>query len=293
MKSVILTVAIASLAAMPALAKAPAAPPPDPAQEVIKAEQAFDAYTFQHGFTHGFYAFSAPDAVSFNPAPSKTHERMAEAIAKDPSEKDAPSSLRWWPAHVGVAKSGDLAYDLGCWTNGNDPQGGWFFTVWKKQPDGKWLWVIDTGAGKADIAALPPKERVAVDFRPAGTADTPKAASDEVSQSEAVLNKALSLQNPQTAFNGFLAANAIVTDGTAIPAQTDDAYPAALNARPSGLVWQMDYGSVSQAGDFAYTYGHASDAGKATKGYYIRVWRKDGPELADWHIVADIFHATK
>jgi ketosteroid isomerase-like protein len=53
---------------------------------------------------------------------------------------------------IDVAKSGDLAYSLGTWQlKGKNPKGedvtqsGKYITVWKKQQDGRWKVVADTG----------------------------------------------------------------------------------------------------------------------------------------------------
>ena len=290
MKSIVLVAAFSLLAATPALAKKAPPPAADPAQEVIQAEQAFDAYTFQHGYTHGFHLYSAGDGVSLGAhGPKPTHVELSDAIAKNPAETDAPSKLRWWPAHVGVSESGDLAYDLGGWTNGDDADGGWFFTVWKRQADGQWRWQVDSGAGSGPVAQLPAKQPILIDFKPAGVSAT--AAADIV-QSEAVLDKALGEQAPLTAYDGFLADSAIVSVEDAPPAQNAEAYAVALAKRPAGLTWVADRSDVSKAGDYAYVLGHAEDSAKTAKGYYVRVWRKDGPAMADWHIVADIFHAA-
>ena len=299
MKSLVVTAAlILGIAATPAMAGKAAkavAPPPPPVNPVVAAERDFDQYTFEHGYRHGFYQYSAAQALSFQPAPVAIHDKLAAAIAADSSEADAPSKLRWWPGRVGMASSGDLAYDLGGWTNGDDPKGGWFLTVWQLQADGTWKWVIDTGAGSADVSALWAKDVVEVDIPPFATSDSPKTAWTEITASDAALNKGLNVQDAGTAYHGFLTPISVVLGDDGAPATTLDAQTSALAARPAALAWTMDGIGESAAGDFGYTYGHAAtdDHFATIKGYYVRVWRKDAASPDGWRIVADLFHAAK
>jgi len=273
----------------------PAAPPTPVINPVVQVERDFDQYTFEHGYRHGFHDYSAPDALSFNPAPEQTHVKLEADLAADPSESDAPSKLRWWPSRVGVASSGDLAYDLGSWTNGDNPKGGWFLTVWQLQADGTWKWVIDTGAGSADVSALPAKDAVSIDIPPFATSDSPKTAWTEISASDAALNKGLNVQDAATAYHGFLTPISVVLGDDGAPATTLDAQNAALATRPAALAWTMDGIGESAAGDFGYTYGHVvtDNHDAIVKGYYVRVWRKDAASPDGWRIVADLFHAAK
>ncbi len=295
MKRVVVGLLFTGLAlAAPAFAKkTPPVPPPTPAEQVIAAERAFEAFTFEHGFNTGFHEYSTPNALTFAPAPERTHDKTAAAIAADPSEP--ASQLRWWPSRIGISSSGDLAYDLGGWTYGNNPDGGWFFTVWQKQADGTWKWLVDTTAGKGPVDALPAKSPTYTDFIPHGASDSPGTAAGEIMAADVTLNKALNLQTAATAYNGFLVPPSIMAQADGAPAQTLEARRPILDARPQGLAWVPEGQGISQAGDFGYTWGHAAtDNHDATvQGYYIRVWRKDGPNASDWHIIADIYHATK
>ncbi len=277
----------------PAFAKkAPSAPPPLPSEEVVAVERAFDAFTAEHGYNKGFHEYSAPNALSFNPAPERTHDKTAAALAADPSEK--PSPLHWWPSRIGISSSGDLAYSFGGWTWG-DADSGWFLTVWQKQADGTWKWAIDNTAGKGPVAALPAASPTYTDFIPHGKSDSPGIAAGEMTAADVTLNKALNLQAAATAYNGFLVPPSIVGQDDVAPAQTLETRRPILDSRPQGLAWIPEGQGVSQAGDFGYTWGHSANDNHdaVVQGYYLRVWRKDGPVASDWHIIADIYHPVK
>lgn len=251
------------------------------AHEVVKAEQAFDAYTAVHGFTHGFHEWSAEDGVSIGPKGVRPiHKLLSDAIAKDPSESDAPSKLRWWPLRAAASISGDLGWDLGGWKTGDDPNGGWYFTVWAKQGDGNWRWMVDTGAGKASLTEVPAAGAVTTD--PVSTAKSQTATAD-IEAADTALDTALASPSP-AAYVQALADDAIMGGSDGIPATTAGARKTAIAKRPAGT-WQRDFIKVSAAGDLGYTYGHAGD-----QGTYLRVWRNDGK--AGWHITADIFQPS-
>jgi ketosteroid isomerase-like protein len=62
-------------------------------------------------------------------------------------------SLKWSAYFTDVSADGTLGYNYGRYelrAPGPDGQeivrGGWFLTIWKRQPDGAWRYVMDTGA---------------------------------------------------------------------------------------------------------------------------------------------------
>jgi ketosteroid isomerase-like protein len=54
----------------------------------------------------------------------------------------------WTPISADVARSGDLGYTYGTYyveTKNADKSGGTYCTVWKKDPAGKWKFILSTG----------------------------------------------------------------------------------------------------------------------------------------------------
>lgn len=73
-----------------------------------------------------------------------------KASMKD--DKDKSSNLIWVPVKAEVAKSNDLGYTFGNWQLPAKTQAGKdttyygnYVTIWKKQSNGKWKYVLDTG----------------------------------------------------------------------------------------------------------------------------------------------------
>jgi ketosteroid isomerase-like protein len=119
-------------------------------EAIAKAEADFQKAMAEHGL-EGWLSFFADDAADFTRSEpfSFTKEEMRKRLAKtfDPADQ-----LTWKAAKIEVAQSGDLAYSLGTWhLTGKNPKGeeveqtGKYLTVWKKQTDGSWKVVADTG----------------------------------------------------------------------------------------------------------------------------------------------------
>lgn len=254
------------------------------ANEVAATERAFDAFTAEHGFTRGFVEFAAPDGLLFRPDPVNAR---AYLLSRDPSND---TQLRWGPYRVGVADSGDLAWDTGPWTYGDDAAHGWFFTIWERQADGLWRWALDHGSGSTPHhVPVPAPQDVIVD--PAATG-APAAGSDpwtEVQAMDLRLNQRLVGDGRDTAYADVAAVDLWASTEDAGPAMTAEAARAALLARPEYEGFEPIGGRASAAGDLAYSYGHVrwTDAGTARRGHYIRVWRRDVSGAQGWRLVYD------
>lgn len=117
-------------------------------QEITDTELAFAKMAADSGIATAFKAYAAPDAVMRRgKGLVKGYDSIAEFIDNSfhPGEK-----LSWSADFVDVAASGDLAYTYGKYEFSfpdsagiMKKQEGYFHTVWKRQPDGKWKFVWD------------------------------------------------------------------------------------------------------------------------------------------------------
>ncbi len=268
------------------------------ADQVAQTERDFDAYTHIHGYTKGFYQYSAPDAVTFEPDVTHIHDELAKALAADASDK--PSKLRWAPYWVGLSQSQDMAWDLGPWTVEGTDKAGWFFTMWEKQADGSWLWTLDGGAGPDTAANLPSasKTRRTVDTQ--SDASNP-SASDHVAGMDNWFNILLSPQNDSMDVGKpEWGETKLVIGDTAPPAfaEQEDGkgrteMAALWAARPKGMTWTRDGIRADKAGDMVYTYGHANAADGSYQGHYVRVWRHTAHKVPAWNIEVDLYQSVK
>ena len=117
-------------------------------QEILQTEKEFEIMAGAKGITEAFTYYAADNAV--------VHRRESLVTGKENIRKNYESwtykevSLKWTPDFVDASLSGELGYTYGKYTfSATDSSGkkiedkGFFHTVWKKQPDGKWKFVWD------------------------------------------------------------------------------------------------------------------------------------------------------
>ncbi|NTW24604.1 MAG: nuclear transport factor 2 family protein [Lentimicrobium sp.] len=117
-------------------------------EEVRTVELDFARMAADSGIETAFLNFAAPGAVL------KRGNNLVigfDSISAYLEENKQPGErLSWSPDFIEVAASGDLAYTYGKFVylfpdsaGLIQKQEGYFHTVWKRQPDGKWKFVWD------------------------------------------------------------------------------------------------------------------------------------------------------
>jgi ketosteroid isomerase-like protein len=267
------------------LASAAAAASPDRAaaeDAVIKAERDFAADAAVRGVGPSFSTWAAPEGIVLTPNPTN-----ARAVYGARTNKPGEPVLKWWPLRVGVAASGDLAFDTGPWVTADGKASGWFLTLWKRQPDGAWRWVLDHGADAAPPKSGPetPVARLSAGKGNGATALTRVQAEDAALAAETARG------GLAAAYGRRLSPGAWIAGPEGGVAMTETEVAKALAGRPQILTAEPLGGEASKAGDLAYTYGKAhwtGAGGKAVEGRYVRVWQAQAP---GWRIVFDMVTA--
>lgn len=247
--------------------------------EIVKVERSFAATAREQGIAAAFRTFSAPDALIFNPDP-KPGKALIDAAP------DRAGSLVWWPVYAGVAASDDLAFTTGPFVaaNGEQRGRGQYFTVWRRQKDGSWRWVLDHGPrsdadspadGEEPLQLLPVAQRSGMS----------KGAWIKVTHAEAALAEELARDARRALLARFDKDGRLMRNGPQ-PAVGPAAIKALLVRQPARLITRTIGGGVSKAGDLAFTYGDASwDAGDGPKrGHYVRIWQN---RPRGWTLVVD------
>ncbi|MCA8897633.1 MAG: DUF4440 domain-containing protein [Hyphomonas sp.] len=275
-------IAFAALACalLPACTSPPDAGPT--AEPIVATERAFAADGYETGVKASFVKYAAPGAMMFAPGPVNVHDYFAGQPDAAPNP-DRPH-LVWWPLAAGIAASGDLGFTTGPYGLG-DKRYGWYFTVWQRQGDGSWKWVLDAGVDADPSAAAPQDSPVA--YLPASeeTAMSPDAAMAEVKAIEAGMAAAAGT-DLAASYEGQLSHDArLHTEGVA-PGTAPETWAAALAARPAAMSLAPMGGGASAAGDMVWTWSEAHWQADAppVRGFVVRVWqrRADG-----WKIVFD------
>lgn len=118
--------------------------------ELLKIDKEFSDYSQKHGMQKAFLHYVADDGVRL--LPKKKPIEGKAAIAKGfEGKNDTSFELTWEPTFSDISESGDLGYTYGIWTltfknpTDNPQKKGTYTTIWKKQKDGTWKWVLDSG----------------------------------------------------------------------------------------------------------------------------------------------------
>lgn len=115
--------------------------------EVVATELAFARTAREEGQWTAFAQYAAEDAVMFVPQPVKAREWLKGRA--NPAE-----AVRWQPHEVWSSCDGSLAVTRGAWQR-PDGSVGYYTTIWKRQRDGDYRWVLDQGDDLAEPLVAP------------------------------------------------------------------------------------------------------------------------------------------
>lgn len=110
----------------------------EPAMNAIDAERAFVADAQKLGQWTAFRKWAAPDAIMFLPQAGNAQQWLKD-------KADPPVPVFWWPGRSYVSCDGNTAVNTGPWVRQWGKSVGYFTTVWKRQADGSWKWLLDHG----------------------------------------------------------------------------------------------------------------------------------------------------
>jgi ketosteroid isomerase-like protein len=126
-----------------------------PAQQLIDVDRAFNAMAQQEGTGKAFIAYASEDPVLIRPGnvPLLGRSAFVEAFSQVTG-----SALSWEPLKAEIAASQDLGYTFGRYQirEGEEIKAhGVYVSIWKKQPDGSWKFVLDGGGTTPHEVILP------------------------------------------------------------------------------------------------------------------------------------------
>jgi ketosteroid isomerase-like protein len=263
---------------------------------VVEAEHAFAQHSIDRGMKPAFLAYAAPDGVIINRGgPVNAVESWSK---RDP----APTGLlTWWPTYADVSRAGDMGWTTGPYefrekpTDGKPADTGHFFTVWRKQPDGSWKFVLDLGTRHPAPAVTETVLRYP--NIPAGAAARIDVAdADEGRAALLEAERSLSEESSTKGMRSALLARAdeslrLYRQGT-YPVVGRDAVARALKAQGELITWKPLKTDSAASGDLGYAYGSyelrmkPTDEKPSEQGYYARIWKRQrgGP----WRVVFNV-----
>lgn len=121
--------------------------PVDEKIALMRTDKEFSNMSVTKGMKDAFIEFIDSNGVLLRPG----HLPIVGANAIDflIQQNDTGYVLSWMPQHAFVSQSADLGYTYGVYAfqpNSTDTTlYGTYVSIWKKQADGKWKYVLDTG----------------------------------------------------------------------------------------------------------------------------------------------------
>ena len=118
--------------------------------DLLQTDSEFSDTAQKIGIAAAFVKYADPGATML-PA-NENPVTGVDGIRRQFADLPAGTTLTWKPNKAEAAASGDLGYTLGSYVlKSKDKDGapitryGKYCSVWKKQPDGSWKWVVDVG----------------------------------------------------------------------------------------------------------------------------------------------------
>jgi ketosteroid isomerase-like protein len=281
-------------------------------RSLVEAERAFARRSLEVGWREAFLEFFADDGLSFAPGPGNAKERLRQ---RTPTPRPIPYSLDWWPVFAGISSAGDMGFTTGPSVGvdntkpGSAPNYGYYFSVWRRQPDGAWKVALDIGTQSPEISDQPSARRTfraapAAAWRPKRREPDAAKERERLERERAALLKleremfSNDAEGPVGDYGTRLLREARLHRSGSAPVVGSDAILSYLYLRAARLSWQPAAAEIADSGDLAYTYGaydfatrgEGGAAGESERGHYAHVWQRD--ERGRWWLVADVMHAT-
>jgi hypothetical protein len=252
-----------------------------PRDAIINTERSFARKALDAGTRTAFLTFMSDSAVM--------QYRDGLSLAKPIWQKlpDKKDKLLWGPAFADASVAGDLGYTYGPWYSqpeGRAPGAGYFFTLWKRQPDGTYQFMLDLGV-EHTRPEQPLPQTVA-----SSTIATNRAAvtSTTLLELDNRLSRQIHERGTVGAYTPVLSQEAVLFRSKRAPAQGFEAATNQLASEPA-MRFQALNGHTAGSGDIAYVYGSFTSVNAPNqKGLYVRVWKNEATN--GWRLVAEVLN---
>lgn len=247
--------------------------------ELIAAERSFAAFSVAHSTKEAFLQYIDSNSLMFD----KGHPVKAHAYWKQREKR--PGVLNWYPQFAEISASGDFGYTTGPWTFQSSATDtvesrGLYCTVWYRNNDGEWKFLIDLGVG--NTPEYPSAEVIKVDMPKQSENIAAVARVFPMVAAENDYVKEL-MNNKYRASEKYLSAKSILARNGQAPAITPAAQHAIIDSTSAGIKYTLEGWDIASVPDMGYVYGTTTINGK-TEGYF-RVWRR---EKNGWKIALEV-----
>jgi ketosteroid isomerase-like protein len=270
---------------------APAAqsPLPPALEEMIGTERAFAARAKEVGVRDSFLEYFADDAVLLS---AEKPEAYRPRLERMPSAGPAAVALDWEPRYGDVAASGELGYLTGPATRTVHDAAGdhvsylCYFSVWKRQPDGRFRVFIDQGISLPAPASFP-----AGFTRPPRPTSQPhdSSAMDGVQMAEHDLARAAVRQPLARAYASAMDPSGVIYRDGIQPMWRAEALRWLEQAGFRSFELASPTVHAARSGDLAVSYGayrSVRNGNETESGHFVHVWTRSAE--GRWRLAVDV-----
>lgn len=262
---------------------------------MVNAERAFSRTAAEKGTRDAFLAFMSDDSIVFAPGPTNGKKSWSARPAR-------LGLLSWEPVYADISAAGDLGYDMGPWEF--RPKGaedkpvafGNFMTIWKKQPDGTFKFLLDLGISNPQPASTPALQFSAVKSKSVKNASETDMETGRkgILDIEREFSKASADKGTLRAYLSYMADDVRLLHEGKSPFVGKQAASAGLEAKAGKMSWQPETSGVARSIDLGFTYGayewKSADGKQDENGYYVHVWKRQ-PD-GKWKLVMEVLNPT-
>jgi ketosteroid isomerase-like protein len=249
---------------------------------LVATEYAFAASAVDIGTHDAFLAYIADDGILFRPDPVNGKDFLLNSGT-------SAGNLKWYPAYAAISGSGDLGFTTGPWEWTNKEKDsvtsfyGNYCTVWERQSEGDWEFVIDFGNQNEKPNSLPPRLKSTLNYSIVTRKNVITKKDDPNEMVE--LDKQLKSDSYLQYFNSD---SRLLRDGVQ-PLIGADNISGYISHNKTFCCFIPAGGKISLSKDFGFTYGkyENTDLQKNIKEQfnYLHVWKKEGKR---WILLADV-----
>lgn len=250
-------------------------------QKLVDAEHAFARFAAEKGTKAAFLANMTPDALIFSPD-------KANALEYWTARQSNASLLSWAPNYADISANGILGYTTGNWefrAKGKNDQPsafGDFITIWLRQPDGKYKWVVDIGVDHDKPA------KYSTEWATATEAKDPNSKNSSAADNANRFFEAAAHDKVKKAYEQFAADDIRLYRENKLPFIGKKEAMRAVSSE-KGHLKLLNRSSFFGSADLSYmisSYERKVNGKIVQRGNFMQIWKFKGGR---WQIVLDVF----
>ncbi|MFA5804151.1 MAG: hypothetical protein WC879_05870 [Melioribacteraceae bacterium] len=256
---------------------------------LIATEYAFVSAAAEIGTRDAFLKFIADDGIIFRPNAVNGKAYLSDAPKR-------PGLLIWFPIYAGISRDGDMGFTTGPadFKKDQDSSSIWFgnfSTVWQRQSDGEFRFVIDMGSSnnKPTEQYVPLKYEMTSSNSSALRKGMKRIKADELFNNDKELTMIISKMGVASTYKKFINEESRLLRDEFYPIIGTTAITDHLTKNSGVYTFNPIGGKISSSKDLGFTYGalKISDSDETKNGIYnyMHVWKKEGKR---WIIIIDV-----